>query len=211
MTVDVRRVGRGGVLAALCGVLAACDVVAGGGGSAEGLLKPDVQASASARPGGPEGAVVGGRDLEAFSVEEGEPAEVEVEVDACAPLASALAGAAVGEPSSVAVREVAGEGAEVRVVVAEYGAGQAAGALDAVGAAFDSCAEGFQGTVDGERRQFGEVVAATAPEGADQAVGLSAGGTRACVLRVGDTVAYLSGTPDVPGALLDAQLLELLG
>ncbi|MEU4658807.1 hypothetical protein AB0G32_33585 [Streptomyces sp. NPDC023723] len=50
-----------------------------------------------------------------------------------------------------------------------------------------------------------------APAGVDQAVGLSAGGTRAFVLRAGDTVAYLSGTPDVPDAFLDAQLLKLRG
>ncbi|MFK0116165.1 hypothetical protein [Streptomyces sp. NPDC090994] len=155
--------------------------------------------------------MLGGQDVKGFSVEEGERAEVTVGVDACAPLGSVLAGAVVGEPSSVDVRDVVGEGAEVRVVVAEYGAGQAAGALDAIGAAFDSCAEGFEGTVDGERREFGKVVAVTAPDGVDQAVGLSASGTRAFVLRAGDTVAYLSGTPDVPGVLLDAQLLKLLG
>ncbi|CAL9611727.1 hypothetical protein SUDANB145_05632 [Streptomyces sp. enrichment culture] len=158
-----------------------------------------------------DGAVLGGQDVKGFSVEEGERAEVTVGVDACAPLGSVLAGSVVGEPSSVEVRDMAGEVAEVRVVVAEYGAGQAAGALDAIGAAFDSCAEGFEGTVDGERREFGKVVAVTAPDGVDQAVGLSAGGTRAFVLRAGDTVAYLSGTPDVPGVLLDAQLLKLLG
>ncbi|MGP2442851.1 hypothetical protein [Streptomyces sp. JW3] len=188
-------------------VLAACDVVAGGGDSAQDLLKPSV----SARPGGAGGAVLGGADVDGFTVGQGKPAEVGVEVEVCAPLGRALAGAVVGERASVVVRDASGEGAVVRVVVAEYEGGEAAGALDAIGVAFDGCVEGFRGTVDGERREFEKVTAAPAPDGTDQAVGLKAGDRRAFVLRVGDTVAYLSGTPDVPDALLDAQLLKLRG
>ncbi|OQD51638.1 hypothetical protein BM536_038995 [Streptomyces phaeoluteigriseus] len=137
--------------------------------------------------------------------------------DACAPLAYALSGTTVGKPTSTVVRKASGEGATVTVVLAEYTSDEARTAMDAIGTALDECAAGFTATVDGVEHKVGKVAPELAPEGTDQAMGLGAtverGGrktpAKAVILRSGNTVAYLSGTPSIPTALLDAQLVKL--
>ncbi|MFC9291783.1 hypothetical protein [Streptomyces sp. NPDC057052] len=203
----------------LCALLSACDAAGdSGGGSTDGLLKPTAQPGATTRAGGLGSAALAARDADGFTVSTsaGRP-EVRVAESACAPLAHALSGTTVGRPVSTVVREVSGEGATVTVVLAEYASGQAQTAMDAIGTALDACAAGFTATVGGDERKVGEVAPELVPEGTDQAMGLGAmverGGrktpAKAVILRSGDTVAYLSGTPAVPAAVLDAQLVKL--
>ncbi|MFF8973202.1 hypothetical protein [Streptomyces sp. NPDC014995] len=203
----------------LCALLSACDVASGGGGSGtDGLLKPTAQPGATARAGGLGGAALASRDADGFTVST--PADgrsVKVTQNACAPLAYALSGTPVGKPTSTVVREASGEGAVVTVVLAEYESDQAQTAMDAIGTALDECAAGFTATVDGEEHKAGKVAPELAPEGTDQAMGLGVTversgkktPTKAVILRSGNTVAYLSGTPSIPAAVVDAQLIKL--
>jgi hypothetical protein len=202
----------------LCALLSACDVANGGGGSEDGLLKPTAQPGATARAGGLGGAALASRDTAGFTVST--PADrrkVQVTQNACAPLAYALSGTVVGKPTSTVVREASGGGATVTVVLAEYEPDQAQTAMDAIGTALDECTAGFTATVDGEEHKVGKVTPELAPEGTDQAMGLGATversgektPTKAVILRSGNTVAYLSGTPSIPAAVLDAQLTKL--
>ncbi|MEU3613913.1 hypothetical protein ABZ725_16565 [Streptomyces sp. NPDC006872] len=205
----------GSAVLALCALVSACDVASGGGGSStDGLLKPTARPGVTARA---EALGVGSVDGFTVSTPAGNR-KVQVTRNACAPLAYALSGTAVGKPASTVVREASGEGAVVTVVLAEYASGQAQSAMDAIGTALDECGDGFTATVDGEERTAGKIAPELAPEGADQAMALAAtvegppGGktpTKAVILRSGDTVAYLSGTPSIPTAVLDAQLVKL--
>lgn len=143
--------------------------------------------------------------------------KVQVKRNACAPLAYALSGTTVGKPTSTMIREASGEGATVTVILAEYTSDQAQKAMEVLAAALDACTAGFTTTVDGEKHKVGKVAPEIAPEGVDQAMGLSATVERAgkrspveaVVLRSANVVAYLSGTPAVPAAVLDAQLVKL--
>ncbi|MEU9559650.1 hypothetical protein [Streptomyces fumanus] len=142
---------------------------------------------------------------------------MEVARSGCAPLAQALSGAAVGDPAETVVRRLAGEDATVTTLLAEYRPGQVPTAMDAIGTALDECADGFTATVDGAEREVGEIVPELAPEGIDQAMGWRASvkGARepvpveSVVLRVGDTLAYLSGTPTLPASAVEAQVAKL--
>ncbi|WP_062645273.1 hypothetical protein [Streptomyces maremycinicus] len=216
----MRRSG-GFVLLALCVSLSACDVASGGGGgSADGLLKPTAQPGATARAGGLGSAALVSRDTSGFTVSTPDGArKVRVTQDACAPLAYALSGTAVGKPATTVVRKATGEGAEVTVVLAEYASDQAQQAMDAIATALDACASGFTATVDGDEHKVGKVAPELAPEGVDQAMGVGATVTRsgraapakAVILRSGNAIAYLSGTPSIPAPVLDAQLVKLRG
>lgn len=214
---DMRRAG-GSVLLALCALLSACDVASGDGNSEDGLLKPTAQPSATVSSKSLGSKVLAARDTKGFTVSI--PADrrtVKVTQNACAPLAYALTGTAVGKPASTVVRETSGKGATVAVVLAEYESDQAQGAMDAIGTALDKCGVSFTATADGEEYKVGKVAAELAPEGTDQAMGLGAtveragkkSPVRAVVLRSGNAVAYLSGTPTIPAAVLDAQLVKL--
>ncbi|MGW0870041.1 hypothetical protein ACWD3Z_06055 [Streptomyces sp. NPDC002740] len=211
----------GSAVLALCALLSACDVASGGGGgSTDGLLKPTAQPGATARAGGLGGAALVSRDTNGFTVSTpDDPRTVRVTQDACAPLAQALSGTVVGKPATTVAREASGEGAVVTVVLAEYAADQARSAMDAIATAVDECAAGFTVTVDGDEHKVGKVTPELAPEGVDQAMGLGATVTRsgratpaeAVILRSGNAVAYLSGTPSIPATVLDAQLVKLRG
>ncbi|MFF3504465.1 hypothetical protein [Streptomyces sp. NPDC003247] len=199
-------------------LLTGCDAASGGGGGEDGLLKPTAQPGATARAGGLGGAALAARDADGFTVStSADRRTVQVTENACAPLAHALSGSVVGKPASTVVREASGEGATVTVVLAEYASGQAETAMDAIGTALDACADGFTATVDGDEHKVGEVTPELAPEGTDQAMGLGATverdgektAAKAVILRSGTTVAYLSGTPSIPAAVLDAQLVKL--
>lgn len=203
--------------AALCALVSACDV-ASGGGSTDDLLKPMAEPGVTARAGALGGAALAARDADGFTVSTApDDRKVQVTRNACAPLAYALSGTVVGKPTSTVVREASGEGATVTVVLAEYEPDQAQSAMDAIATALDECAAGFTATVDGVEHKVGKVAPELAPEGADQAMGLGATveragkktPTKAVILRTGNTVAYLSGTPSVPAAVLDAQLVKL--
>ncbi|MFJ9023681.1 hypothetical protein ACIRPU_27480 [Streptomyces sp. NPDC102259] len=211
-----------GTVAGLCALLSACDVASGGGGgSGDGLLKPTAQPGATVRAGGLGSAALVSRDTSGFTVSTPDDArEVQVTQDACAPLAYALSGTAVGKPATTVVRKATGEGATVTVVLAEYGSDRAQQAMDAIATALDECAAGFTATVDGDEHKVGKVAPELAPEGVDQAMAVGATvarssgkatPTKAVVLRSGNTVAYLSGTPSVPATVLDAQLVKLRG
>ncbi|MEV1061742.1 hypothetical protein [Streptomyces sp. NPDC050263] len=217
----MKRVGTSGrvafgsaTAAVLCALLSACEVASGGGGSStDGLLKPTAQPGATTKAG-----ALGMGSVDGFTVST--PAgsrKVRVDRNACAPLAHALSGATVGKPTSTTVREATGEGATVTVILAAYEGDEAQTAMDAIATALDECGDGFTATVDGEERTAGKVAPELAPEGTDQAMALAAtvegpGGkapTKAVILRSGNTVAYLSGTPSIPTAVLDAQLVKL--
>ncbi|MEU9267376.1 hypothetical protein AB0E04_18260 [Streptomyces sp. NPDC048251] len=216
----MRRSG-GFVLLALCVSLSACDVASGGGaGGEDGLLKPTAQAAATARAGGLGSAALVSRDTSGFTVSTPDDArKVQVTQDACAPLAYALSGTVVGKPATTVVRRATGEGAEVTVVLAEYASDEAQQAMDAIATALDECAAGFTATVDGDEHKVGKVAPELAPEGVDQAMGVGATVTRsgraapakAVILRSGNAIAYLSGTPSIPATVLDAQLVKLRG
>ncbi|MFI1924813.1 hypothetical protein [Streptomyces sp. NPDC020377] len=215
----VRRL-RGSAVLTLCALLSACDVASGGAGGEDELLKPTAQPGATARAGGLGSAALVSRDTNGFTVSTPDDArEVRVTQDACAPLAYALSGTAVGRPATTVVRKATGEGAEVTVVLAEYGSDQAQQAMDAIATALDECAAGFTATVDGDEHKVGEVAPELAPEGVDQAMGVGATVTRsgratpakAVILRSGNAIAYLSGTPSIPATVLDAQLVKLRG
>ncbi|MCX5373260.1 hypothetical protein [Streptomyces sp. NBC_00103] len=204
----------------LCALLSACDVASGGAGGEDGLLKPTAQPGATARAGGLGSAALVSRDTNGFTVSTPDDArKVRVTQDACAPLAYALSGTAVGRPATTVVRKATGEGAEVTVVLAEYASDQAQQAMDAIATALDECAAGFTATVDGDEHKVGKVAPELAPEGVDQAMGVGATVTRsgraapakAVILRSGNAIAYLSGTPSIPATVLDAQLVKLRG
>ncbi|MEV5903613.1 hypothetical protein [Streptomyces sp. NPDC052127] len=204
----------------LCALLSACDVASGGAGGEDGLLKPTAQPGATARAGGLGSAALVSRDTNGFTVSTPDDARrVRVTQDACAPLAYALSGTAVGRPATTVVRKATGEGAEVTVVLAEYASDQAQQAMDAIATALDECAAGFTATVDGDEHKVGKVAPELAPEGVDQAMGVGATVTRsgraapakAVILRSGNAIAYLSGTPSIPATVLDAQLVKLRG
>ncbi|MFJ4616745.1 hypothetical protein [Streptomyces sp. NPDC088812] len=212
---DMRKIAAVVWLACL---LTGCDAASGGGAGEDGLLKPSAQPGATSRAGGLGSAALAARDADGFTVStSADRSAVRVTDNACAPLAHALSGSVVGKPASTVVRQVSGEGATVTVVLAEYASDQAQTAMDAIGTALDECAAGFTATVDGDEHKVGEVTPAIAPEGTDQAMGLGAtverdgekSRTEAVILRSGTTVAYLSGTPSVPAAVLDAQLVKL--
>ncbi|MEV6613610.1 hypothetical protein AB0N31_06970 [Streptomyces sp. NPDC051051] len=213
------RRSRVGAVLVLCALSSACAAAGdSGGGSTDGLLKPTAQPGATTRAGGPGSAALVAGDADGFTVSTAaDRHKVRVTENACAPLAQALSGTPVGKPVSTVVREASGGGATVTVVLAEYASDQAQTAMDAVGTALDECAAGFTATVDGVEHRLGKVAPELAPEGTDQAMGLGAtveraGGktpAKAVILRSGDTVAYLSGTPSIPAALLDAQLVKL--
>ncbi|MFH8286418.1 hypothetical protein [Streptomyces antibioticus] len=217
----LRRWHRRPVIAAgvLCAMLTACDVASGRSGAGEaGLLKPTTQPGATTRTGGLGSAALAARDVDGFTVSTSAGRrEVQLTQDACAPLAYALSGTVVGKPASTVVREVSGEGAMVTVVLAEYASGRAQSAMDAIATALDECADGFTAAVDGDEHEVGKVAPQLAPEGVDQAMGLGAtvehsgkkASTKAVILRAGDTVAYLSGTPSIPTAVVDAQIVKL--
>ncbi|MFH8800589.1 hypothetical protein ACH4F6_13475 [Streptomyces sp. NPDC017936] len=193
-------------------------MASGAGGSEDGLLKPTARPGATARAGGLGGAALASRDTAGFTVSTpAGPRKVQVTRNACAPLAHALSGTTVGKPASTVVREASGEGATVTVVLAEYASDEAQMAMDAIATALDECAAGFTATVDGDEHKVGEVAPEIAPEGTDQAMGVGATVERAgkkepakaLILRSGTTVAYLSGTPSIPTAVVDAQLVKL--
>ncbi|MFJ4693943.1 hypothetical protein [Streptomyces sp. NPDC088766] len=205
--------------ALIVGLLTGCSVAGDGGGSStDSLLKPTAQPGATMRAGGLGSAALAARDADGFTVSTsaGRP-KVRVTENACAPLGYALSGTPVGKPVSTVVREASGERATVTVVLAEYASDEARAAMDAIGTALDACTAGFTATVDGVEHELGKVAPELAPEGTDQAMGLGAtverGGrktpAKAVILRSGNTVAYLSGTPSIPAALLDAQLVKL--
>ncbi|OQR65893.1 hypothetical protein B6E66_00805 [Streptomyces maremycinicus] len=210
-----------GLTVALCALLSACDVASGGGaGGEDNLLKPTAPAGATARAGGLGGAALVSRDTSGFTVSTPDGVrKVRVTQDACAPLAYALSGTAVGKPATTVVRKATGEGAEVTVVLAEYASDQAQQAMDAIATALDACGSGFTATADGDEHKVGKVAPEIAPEGVDQAMGVGATVTRsgkstptkAVILRSGNAIAYLSGTPSIPSAVLDAQLVKLRG
>ncbi|MEU2298369.1 hypothetical protein ABZ584_13360 [Streptomyces antibioticus] len=200
-------------------MLSACDVASGRSGAGEaGLLKPTAQPGATTRTGGLGSAALAARDVDGFTVSTSVGRrEVQVTQGACAPLAYALSGTVVGKPESTVVREASGEGSIVTVVLAEYASGRAQSAMDAIATALDECADGFTAAVDGDEQEVGKVAPQLAPEGVDQAMGLGAtversgkkASTKAVILRAGDTVAYLSGTPSIPTAVVDAQIVKL--
>jgi hypothetical protein len=217
--VGVRRLWGSAVLA-LCALVSACDVASGGAGGEDGLLKPTAQPGATARAGGLGSAALVSRDTNGFTVSTPDDArKVRVTQDACAPLAYALSGTAVGKPATTVVRTATGEGAEVTVVLAAYASDEAQQAMDAIATALEECATGFTATVDGDEHKVGKVAAELAPEGVDQAMGVGATVTRsgratpakAVILRSGNAIAYLSGTPSIPATVLDAQLVKLRG
>ncbi|MDQ0581544.1 hypothetical protein [Streptomyces rishiriensis] len=204
----------------LCALLTGCDVASGGAGGEDNLLKPTARAGATARAGGLGSAALVSRDTNGFTVSTPDGRrKVRVTQDACAPLAYALSGAAVGKPVTTVVREASGEGAEVTVVLAEYASDRAQQAMDAIATAVDACAAGFTATVDGKEHQVAKVAPELAPEGVDQAMGVGATVTRsgkatptkAVILRSGNAIAYLSGAPSIPATVLDAQLVKLRG
>ncbi|MFD5265566.1 hypothetical protein [Streptomyces sp. NPDC058335] len=215
----MKRRGSATAAVVLSALLSACDAAGdGGGGSTDGLLKPTAQPGATTRAGGLGTAALAARDVDGFTVSTTAGLrKVRVTEDACAPLAYALSGTTVGKPTSTVVREASGEGATVTVVLAEYTSDEARTAMDAIGTALDECAAGFTATVDGVAHKVGKVTPELAPEGTDQAMGLGAtvergGGktpAKAVILRSGNTVAYLSGTPSIPAAVADAQLVRL--
>ncbi|MDR6974885.1 hypothetical protein J2X68_001563 [Streptomyces sp. 3330] len=214
------RYGRLGPAVVLCALLSACDVASGGAGGEDGLLKPTAQPGATARAGGLGGAALVARDANGFTVSTPDGArKVQVTQDACVPLAYALSGTAVGKPVTTVVRKATGEGATVTVVLAEYASDEAQQAMDAIATALDACASGFTATVDGDEHKVGRVAPELAPEGVDQAMGVGATVTRsgkaapakAVILRSGNAIAYLSGTPSIPATVLDAQVVKLRG
>ncbi|WP_406008473.1 hypothetical protein OG440_21840 [Streptomyces sp. NBC_00637] len=214
------RCARLGSAVVLCALLSACDVASGGTGSEDNLLKPTAPAGATARAGGLGSAALVSRDTNGFTVSTPDQGrKVKVTQDACAPLAYALSGTAVGKPATTVVRKATGEGAEVTVVLAEYPSDQAQQAMDAIATAVDECAAGFRATVDGDEHKVGKVAPELAPEGVDQAMGVGATVTRsgkatptkAVILRSGNAIAYLSGDPSIPATVLDAQLVKLRG
>ncbi|GAA4813438.1 hypothetical protein GCM10023220_51160 [Streptomyces ziwulingensis] len=201
----------------LCASLSACTAVSGGGGGAS-PLRPTVRPGTTASGTDLGGAALAARDVDGLTVSEadGRP-EVRVALPACAPLAYALSGEAVGDPTATVEHRLSGDGATVTAILAEYPSGRAPTAMDALGTALDECADGFTTTVDGEEHKVGDVVPQLVPEGVEQAMGWQATVNRAgrsvpvktVVLRVGDTVAYLSGTPALPAAVLQAQMTKL--
>ncbi|MEU5343999.1 hypothetical protein AB0H18_24710 [Streptomyces sp. NPDC020766] len=217
----------------LCALVSACDVTSGGGNNGDDPgLKAAPQASASAVAGAAElgEMALEGRDADGFSVTV--PADVEAvgqrdvrtEEDACGSVAYVVSGTVVGKPASTQVREAAGEGAAVTVVLAEYQGERAQGAMDDLSTAVAECAAGFTVTVDGAERKVGKVAPEIAPEGADQAMALGAVVERdrtktpvkVVVFRKGSTVGYVSAVPTdkadedfaVPAAVVDAQLAK---
>ncbi|MFF5104366.1 hypothetical protein [Streptomyces sp. NPDC000134] len=201
----------------LCASLSACSTVSGGGGAGT-LLKPTTAPSAAAGGTDLAGAALEPADVSGLAAAKtaGRP-EVEAARSGCAPLAYALSGAAVGDPAATVVRRLSGEGVTVTTVLAEYRPGEALAAMDAIGTALDECADGFTATVDGDGREVGDVVPELAPEGTDQAMGWGASvrsarksvPVKSVVLRVGDKLAYLSGTPTLPAAAIEAQTAKL--
>ncbi|KPI04196.1 hypothetical protein OK074_4723 [Actinobacteria bacterium OK074] len=215
-----------------------CNSVSGGGGNGTGdglNLKAVPQASVSravAQEQEADAVALQVRDADGFvvSVPAGRDVvrqrAVQVSDDACAPVAFALAGAAVGKPASTVVRHATGDGADVTVVLAFYDAERAPAAMDALAAALDTCADGFTVTVDGQERRVSDLVPELAPQGADQAMalgGFSVTGdetkvpVEVVVFREGPTVGYLRAVPQgraagrdfgVPAAIVQAQLAK---
>jgi hypothetical protein len=211
----MRRAG-GYVTLLLCASLSACSTVSGGGGTGD-LLKPTTLPSASAAGTDLNGAALAARDVGGLAVTETGHHEVRITQAGCAPLAYALSGEVAGDPTATVVRHLTGEGVTVTTVLAEYPPGQAPTAMDAIGTALDECADGFTATVDGDEHKVGDVTPQLAPEGTDQAMGWGAivrsaqdpVPVKSVVLRVGDTLAYLSGTPTLPTAAVEAQMAKL--
>ncbi|MFD3381246.1 hypothetical protein [Streptomyces sp. NPDC058697] len=197
-------------------------------------MKATPQASASVVAGaaGLDRMALEGRDAGGFSVMV--PAagdvvgqrDVRVAEEGCDSVAYVLSGTVVGEPASTRVREAAGEGAAVTVVLAEYEGQQAQRAMDDLSTAVAECAGGFTVTVNGDERKVGKAAPELAPEGADQAMALGAvverngakSPVKVVVFRKGARVGYVSAVPTdkadedfaVPAAVVDAQLAKLL-
>ncbi|MEU9334999.1 hypothetical protein AB0D49_17795 [Streptomyces sp. NPDC048290] len=215
--------GSGVVLALL---LSGCNAISGGGGGADDLLRPTPQSSAEVGAGGLGSLSLASSEVDGFAVSgSADRREVRDAPDDCAPLAQALSGAVVADPESTEARQVTGEGAIVTVVLAGYGDGKASAAMDRLAASTDRCAEGFTVTVDGAEHRFEAALPELAPQGAEQAMALSARveqgeektPVKVVVLRQGNTLAYLSAIPDgvatkdfaVPPPVIGAQLLKL--
>ncbi|MER7485344.1 hypothetical protein ABTY20_05310 [Streptomyces sp. NPDC126497] len=144
--------------------------------------------------------------------------EVEADDEACAALAYVQSGTVVGKPSATAqwmwigepdksaaaggdaedVMNAALDVTSVRATLAAYADGGAQKAMEELGKAVGDCAGGFAYTAQGEKVKNLKVAETEAPEGADEALALTATvdteGTKvpmkAVVARKGSTVAY---------------------
>ncbi|MFG3495383.1 hypothetical protein [Streptomyces sp. NPDC047928] len=217
------RLGGSAAIGAALVLATGCTVAAGGGTSGSGSgFRPVAEPSAAATAaGGLAGLAVSGKDIAGYTVEEtaaGERVErKDVSTDgACAPLGYALAGAPVGEAKSTVARQAVGEAGTTDVTLGAYGGQDALAAMTALSDSADACSKGFTVQVKGDERQVTAVVREVAPSGTDQAMAFAvtttSGGkktlVKVVVLRKGDTLVQLTA-PEVPQAVVDAQLLKL--
>jgi hypothetical protein len=173
--------------------------------------------------------------------------EVKADDEACAAVAYVQSGTVVGKPSATVrwmwigepdksaavsgdaedIMDAALDVTSVRATLAAYADGGAEKAMEELGQAADSCADGFAFTAQGEKVKNLEVAETKAPGGADEALALTmtidAEGTKApmkaVVARKGSTIAYFpavnlisAGTGkdfDYPTDVIQAQLGKL--
>ncbi|MGW0827493.1 hypothetical protein [Streptomyces sp. NPDC002845] len=193
----------------------------GAGASAEAVAEegstPVLSAAELAEVALKEGDVDGHKVSEPSAGERAEQTDVEVDDEACAPLAYALAGTVIGEPAATVHRQTISQpdpGAAVdaedvvaamnvstvMVGLASYEGDGAQAAMDSLGETAEGCAKGFTGTVAGAAQKVTKVAEGTAPQGADQAVAVDAtvqqdGETlpvKVVVVRNGSTLAYFT-------------------
>jgi hypothetical protein len=136
--------------------------------------------------------------------------------DACAPVAYAMVGSVVDEPSATVQRETSAEidpakaaksggtsGLDVTRVLLRLSAYDGAAArtvMKSLATSAEACANGFKVTVDGTAQDVTKVSTATAPQGADEAIALDylseAEGTKipmkVVVFRKGGTLGYFT-------------------
>lgn len=114
--------------------------------------------------------------------------DVEPGSDECAPVAYAMVGSVVDEPSATVQRETAGEidpaeaaksggssGLDVTRVLlrlSAYDSAAAQSVMKSLNTSAKACADGFKVTVDGTTQDVTKVATATAPEGADEAIAI---------------------------------------
>ncbi|GAA2323890.1 hypothetical protein OKJ48_38485 [Streptomyces kunmingensis] len=190
------------------------DVLLGGGTDRRTLSSPQLDAAALAQKDIEDGTVTDQVSPKDFARQ----GAVDVDDAACAPLAYVQAATVVGEPSASVRRMWIGEPARekekaagekdaiavapdmtsVFLTLAAYDDKGAERAMADLSEAADRCAHGYTYRLDGERVRTVRVKKALAPEGADEAMGLTltvdADGTRSplkvVVARKGATLAY---------------------
>ncbi|MGW0845398.1 hypothetical protein ACWD26_35740 [Streptomyces sp. NPDC002787] len=142
--------------------------------------------------------------------------DVETDSEECAPVAYAMVGSVVDEPSATVQRETASEidpakaaksvGASgldttrVLLRLSAYDSAAAQTVMKSLNSSAKACAEGFKVTVDGTSQDVTKVSTATAPQGADEAIALdflSEGGAakipmKIVVFRKGSTLGYFT-------------------